>query len=64
MNDPLKPSAALLCKLGSAIVHADEFLSSKGHQYDRAAFVQCLADPEVQKWIKQMADMAMLPVKR
>ncbi len=62
--DPLKPSVALLVKLGSIIVHADEYLSPSGHQYDKAAFDHVLQDCDVQEWIKQMTDMAFLPVKR
>lgn len=63
-GDPFKPSATLLCKLGSAVVHADEYFSDKGHEIDRASFVQLLNDPEVQDWIKVMDAMAMLPKKR
>lgn len=63
-GDPLKPSAGLLCKLGSAIVHADEFLSPDGHEFDSTAFRQVLADPEVQDWIRQMTKLAFLPRKR
>jgi cystathionine beta-lyase family protein involved in aluminum resistance len=62
--DPLKPSPALLCKLGSLIVHADELLSPSGHPYDRTAFVEGLKDAEVTEWINQMHAMSMLPRKR
>lgn len=63
-KDPLQPSVTLLIKLGSAIVHADEFLSPKGHPFDKEAFMSCLNDPEVKEWIVEMTKMAFLPVKR
>ena len=64
MNDPLKPGAALLVKLGSVAVHAEEFLSPKGHEFDRVALDQLLADPEVRAWLRAMDGMALLPRKR
>ena len=64
MSDPLKPSLSLLSKLGSIAVHAEEAMSPGGHHYDRAALVSVLNDPEVMEWIKQMAKLAFLPVKR
>lgn len=61
-NDPLKPSLSLLSKLGSIVVHADEALSPKGHEYDRLAIRSLIGDPEIQQWI---ADMGVyLPKKR
>lgn len=62
--DPLKLSATLLIKIGSAIVHIEELLSPDGHQFDRAALDACLNDPEVMAWIKAMDKMAFLPQKR
>ncbi len=64
VNDPLKPSVSLLCKLGSLIVHADEGFSDIGHHFDEIAFAEGLRDPEVLEWISQMSAMSMLPVKR
>lgn len=64
MTDPLKPSAALLCKLGSVIVHADELASPGGHAFDKVALDQLLADPEVREWLRQMDAMAMIPKMR
>ena len=64
MADPLKPGAALLCKLGSIAVHADELLSPDGHAFDRTALDQLIADDEVKAWIAAMAKMAMLQKKR
>jgi hypothetical protein len=62
--DPLKPPLPLLVKLGSAIVHAAEANSDKGHPYDWTAFYQCLRDPDVQEWLGAMTDAGFLPVKR
>lgn len=64
MSDPLKPSATLLIKLGSLVVHADEFHSSDGHKFDKVAFDQLLKDPEVVAWMQAMDKMAFLPKKR
>lgn len=61
---PLQPSPALLCKLGSIAVHADEMMSADGHAYDRVALQQLITDPEVANWIAQMNAMAMVPRKR
>ncbi len=62
MSKPLKPSLELLVKLGSAVVHAQELLSPKGHHFDRAALDTVLNDSEVQQWIKDMG--VYMPVKR
>lgn len=63
-TDPLKPTASLLVKIGSIMVHAEEFLSPKGHAFDKAALDGLLNDPEVVSWRKQMDAMAPLPLKR
>jgi hypothetical protein len=63
-KDVLKPSSALLCKLGSIIVHADELMSPFGHQFDREALRPLLADPEVAEWIAGMGELALIPLKR
>lgn len=62
MADPFKPSTSLLVKLGSIAVHAEEFLSLKGHNFDRIALQSVLDDPEVVEWIRAMG--AFLPLKR
>jgi hypothetical protein len=64
VSDPLKPALALLVKLGSIAVHADEFLSDEGHPFDKVALKSLLSDLEVSDWINQMNKMAMLPKKR
>ena len=63
-KSPLSPSATLLCKLGSIVVHADELLSPAGHEFDRTVILSLLADPEVAQWLLDMNALAMLPVKR
>jgi hypothetical protein len=62
--ETLKPGAALICKLGSIVVHMEELHSADGHEFDKAALDQLLIDPEVQEWIEGLRKMAMVPVKR
>lgn len=47
MSDPLQPSASLLVKLGSIVVHIEEMFSASGHVFDKAVLDALLADPEV-----------------
>src|SRR5690606_26867268 len=54
MSDPLKPTPALLAKLGSIAVHADELLSDDGHVFDRHALKTLLAQDDVQEWLADM----------
>ncbi len=63
-RDPLTPSAGLLCKLGSLIVHADEGSGKHGHQADVDAFLSLLRDSEVIEWLDAMRAKSLLPVKR
>lgn len=58
------PPIALLCKLGSIVVHVDEGAGEGGHQFDWTAVRQLLADREVQQWIEAMTKAGFLPVKR
>lgn len=64
MADPLHPSPSLLCKLGSLIVHFEEANDRGGHLFDRVAIDSLEADSEVQEWIVQMEDLALIPRKR
>lgn len=64
MSDPIHPSASLLCKLGSIIVHMEEMLSPGGHGFDRLAAANLLKDPEVLEWLNDMRTAALLPVRR
>lgn len=63
MSDATKPTLPLLMKLGSIIVHADEYLTpGEGHEFDLVTMRTMLADPEVKQWV---ADMGVyLPAKR
>jgi len=63
-SDPLTPAATLLIKLGSIAVHAEEFMSSDGHEFDAVILRGLLDDPEVQAWRIEMDAMAFLPKKR
>ena len=60
--DPTRPQLGLLVKIGSALVHAEEYLSPHGHPVDKTAFDELLRQPDVQAWIKAMGPM--LPLKR
>lgn len=62
--DPFRPSVALLCKLGSLVVHLEEATSPGGHEFDITACKQLREDPEVDAWFRQMQTLAMVPVKR
>jgi hypothetical protein len=62
--NPLAPSPALLCKLASVAVHADELMSPDGHQFDKAALETVLRDAEVIEWLAAMTKAGMAPVKR
>jgi hypothetical protein len=64
MAKPLEPSAQLLIKLGSIIVHADELMSPDGHPFDKIAFEELMRDPQVVAWIAEMNSLALLPLKR
>jgi len=60
----MHPSLSLLCKLGSIAVHAEEFLSDRGHHFDLSALQQLLKDAEVAAWMDGMQKGCFLPVKR
>ena len=62
--DPLKPSADLLVKLGSLLVHYEEYLSPGGRPVDKQVIDSLLADAEVVEWLKAMHKLAYLPKKR
>lgn len=60
----LNPSPQLLMKLGSAIVHFQEYISNEGHYVDKIALEGLLLDEEVNDWIKEMDSMSLIPKKR
>lgn len=62
--DPFHPSAALLSKLGSIILHLQEYNSPSGHPFDKNAMDALLNDEELKEWMIAMDQMAMLPKKR
>lgn len=62
--DCLKPSPQLLVKLGSLIVHYEEYIGPKGHEYDKRAIDTIMGDAQVSEWLKKMDSMALLPKKR
>lgn len=63
-QDALKPDASLLSKLGSLIIHYEEWTSKSGHQLDKVAIDTITSDPEVKQWVKQMNNLSLLPLKR
>jgi len=62
--DPLKPPAATLVKLGSLVVHYEEWTSGEGHELDKSAIDSLRNEPDVIQWFEEMSKMSMLPVKR
>lgn len=64
MSHPMNPSPALLCKLGSIIVHAEELTSPDGHAFDKMALDQLVHDPDVVAWREAMDSKGFLPKKR
>ncbi len=63
-EETLKPSVAVLAKLGSIAVHAEEMMSSDGHAFDKLALCSLLADPEVKGWLAEMRELSFVPKKR
>lgn len=62
--DTYAPPIALLVKLGSIVVHADEYVSGSGHEFDLQAIKSLVADREVLAWLASMDAKAFLPVRR
>lgn len=62
--NPLYPTATLLIKLGSVIIHQEELMSPKGHEFDKHALDTVRNDPAVVEWLDSMAKQGFLPVKR
>lgn len=63
-KDPFRPTVTLMIKLGSMVVHYEEMLSRKGHEFDKHALDTLTSDPEVVEWFGAMNKSAYLPVKR
>lgn len=62
--DPLMPDAAMLIKIGSLIVHYQEYTSPAGHTFDKTAIDTLEADKDVQQWLYAMSEKGFLPLKR
>lgn len=60
--DPLKPGLPLLMKLGSIVVHIQEFASPTGSPFDMASAIALIDNTDVQDWIKAMG--VYLPKRR
>lgn len=63
MGTPMKPNQGLLIKLGSALIHYQEYVETD-HHFDLKAAESIMTDPEVETWISEMNAKALLPVKR
>ena len=63
-KDPLQPGMAVLVKLGSIAVHADEYLSPDGCGVDANVIKGLLADIEIVVWLGKMQEKGLLPEKR
>lgn len=64
MSDVLKPTPQLLIKLGSIIVHYEEWTSVKGHELDKITIDAIMKQEDVKEWFKGMNEMALLPLRR
>ncbi len=62
--DVLNPPSTVLIKLGSIIVHYEEWTSKNGHEFDKTTIDSLMSDISVKKWFEQMNDLGLLPVKR
>lgn len=60
------PSIAILAKLGSIAVHADEATAPGGHPFDAEALRALATDPDVQAWLREFEKQypSILPRKR
>lgn len=63
MANPMKPPQALLMKLGSALVHFEEYVETDIHT-DLKAAQAIMEEHDVQEWLGEMRAKALLPVKR
>lgn len=58
------PSPKILVMLGSIMVHAEEAISTNGHEFDRVALASLIAMPEIVEWRAAMDARGLLPKKR
>jgi len=59
-----EPDKALLIKLGSIAIHAEEVLSENVHPFDIETLKALLNDKNVKEWLSEMNKLALLPRKR
>ena len=64
MTNPLAPSTALLAKLGSVVIHCEEYLSPHGHAFDLSALTSLIKDNEIRTWLDEMQELALVPKPR
>ncbi len=62
--DVLKPTPQLLIKLGSLIVHYEEFVSPNGSVIDKQTIDAMMKQDDVKEWFTEMRKLALLPLKR
>lgn len=64
-DDPLKPSVAILAKLGTVLALAADcgLTDLQGHKA-RTTIASIVADPDVQFWLGQMDGLALIPKNR
>ncbi len=60
----LSPPATTLIKLGSLIIHYQEWTSQSGDIHDKIAIDVLETDPEITAWLSGMTKAAFLPLKR
>jgi hypothetical protein len=63
-SDPLRPTLAVLCKLGSLAAHTKEMMNNRGHAFDLNAIQGLIADPDLNAWMEEMQKLALVPVPR
>ena len=64
MTDALNPTPQLLIKLGSIIVHWEEYNSKDGHFLDLQTIEAMMEQEDVKEWFSEMNKLALLPLKR
>jgi hypothetical protein len=64
VSNSLKPTPAVLRKLGGIILRSAEIASPTGPALDKLALNALIADRDVQDWLTGMSDLALLPARR
>ena len=64
-SDDVRPKDLAVCaRIGSALVHAEEFMSVRGHTFDKESFNAIMNDDDIRAWLKKLDDIGLLPKKR